>query len=339
MKRKAFTLIELLVVIAIIAILAAILFPVFAQAKLAAKRSASASNNRQIAIAFQMYGGDYDDGIPVMANGRYRSLKNVEDTALTTYGEQRTDFWPLLIYPYVKGRALYVNPGKTDANKIFAGEPKTAADPGYDPYGATYRNQNRFTFYGSNYLYINPFRIPDSKMNDAAPVDWMTGQAQNFTQALEPAATVCSTETRRLAFNPATNTVVPDNTRGLWVSNAPGMWRNIAASTCPYVIFWAGSTCSGDWCNDVDLTEPGRQKSTSFCDTYLYNEGANATFLDGHVKFYKDAALASGTNFLTSSPYDWSVGATYPGGGCTITDKDKYLWNLEDYYYEEYALE
>ena len=61
MTRKAFTLIELLVVIAIIAILAAILFPVFAQAKVAAKKAAAISNQKQIGLAMIMYMSDYDD--------------------------------------------------------------------------------------------------------------------------------------------------------------------------------------------------------------------------------------------------------------------------------------
>ena len=60
-SKKAFTLIELLVVIAIIAILAAILFPVFAQAKAAAKGSATLSNLKQIGTSGQIYSGDYDD--------------------------------------------------------------------------------------------------------------------------------------------------------------------------------------------------------------------------------------------------------------------------------------
>jgi prepilin-type N-terminal cleavage/methylation domain-containing protein/prepilin-type processing-associated H-X9-DG protein len=60
MRNKAFTLIELLVVIAIIAILAAILFPVFAQAKLAAKKTQSLSNVKQTALGVLMYNNDYD---------------------------------------------------------------------------------------------------------------------------------------------------------------------------------------------------------------------------------------------------------------------------------------
>jgi prepilin-type N-terminal cleavage/methylation domain-containing protein len=63
--RKAFTLIELLVVIAIIAILAAILFPVFAQAKLAAKKTQSLSNIKQMGTAVQIYLGDSDDLFPM----------------------------------------------------------------------------------------------------------------------------------------------------------------------------------------------------------------------------------------------------------------------------------
>jgi len=61
MKKRAFTLIELLVVIAIIAILAAILFPVFAQAKLAAKTTASLSNMKQLGTGNQLYYNDNDD--------------------------------------------------------------------------------------------------------------------------------------------------------------------------------------------------------------------------------------------------------------------------------------
>lgn len=64
-SSKAFTLIELLVVIAIIAILAAILFPVFAQAKAAAKSAVCLSDQKQIALGAIMYCNDYDDSFPL----------------------------------------------------------------------------------------------------------------------------------------------------------------------------------------------------------------------------------------------------------------------------------
>jgi prepilin-type N-terminal cleavage/methylation domain-containing protein len=71
MKRNAFTLIELLVVIAIIAILAAILFPVFAQAKMAAKRTADLSNTKNIDLGMIMYSGDFDDNPAPMMQGAW----------------------------------------------------------------------------------------------------------------------------------------------------------------------------------------------------------------------------------------------------------------------------
>ena len=63
-RTRAFTLIELLVVIAIIAILAAILFPVFARARESARRSNCLSNLKQIGVAFQLYAQDYDETYP-----------------------------------------------------------------------------------------------------------------------------------------------------------------------------------------------------------------------------------------------------------------------------------
>src|SRR6187200_480702 len=67
-RQRAFTLIELLVVIAIIAILAAILFPVFAQARDKARQASCLSNLKQIGAAVMMYGQDYDERMPATCN-------------------------------------------------------------------------------------------------------------------------------------------------------------------------------------------------------------------------------------------------------------------------------
>jgi prepilin-type N-terminal cleavage/methylation domain-containing protein/prepilin-type processing-associated H-X9-DG protein len=85
MKRRAFTLIELLVVIAIIAILAAILFPVFAQAREKARQASCLSNAKQIALGMSMYTQDYDEVLPVGGHG----------------GPQ-PNRWDGMIMPYVK---------------------------------------------------------------------------------------------------------------------------------------------------------------------------------------------------------------------------------------------
>lgn len=89
--KKAFTLIELLVVIAIIAILAAILFPVFAQAKTAAKKTQALSNAKQIGTASHIYSSDYDDRFPSVYDG-----PNCGGDPICT------------MYPYTKNLQLWV---------------------------------------------------------------------------------------------------------------------------------------------------------------------------------------------------------------------------------------
>jgi prepilin-type N-terminal cleavage/methylation domain-containing protein len=87
-QLRAFTLIELLVVIAIVAILAAILFPVFAQAREKARQASCLSNNRQFLLAIGMYMQDHDDMLPL---GSY--LMPGMPTATT---------WQDLVEPYAK---------------------------------------------------------------------------------------------------------------------------------------------------------------------------------------------------------------------------------------------
>jgi prepilin-type N-terminal cleavage/methylation domain-containing protein len=106
--KNAFTLIELLVVIAIIAILAAILFPVFAQAKMAAKKSSDLSNTKQLGIGLQLYLQDFDDIYPP-ANQRLAANGSAAE------GETH---WSFLVQPYIKNTQIWVSPA--DPNNGWA---------------------------------------------------------------------------------------------------------------------------------------------------------------------------------------------------------------------------
>src|SRR5258705_11923651 len=99
-KRRGFTLIELLVVIAIIAILAAILFPVFAQAREKARQTGCLSNHKQIGTAIMMYAQDYDEQfVP-----QWIWIQN-DGTGVARYPQ-----WPRLLQPYVRGADVFTEP-------------------------------------------------------------------------------------------------------------------------------------------------------------------------------------------------------------------------------------
>jgi prepilin-type N-terminal cleavage/methylation domain-containing protein len=103
--RRAFTLIELLVVIAIIAILAAILFPVFAQARAKARQTACLSNMRQLGTSVMMYVQDYDETyVPSVAYTAIVAATGKPDTSSPSRS------WPTLLMPYVKNEQIFVCP-------------------------------------------------------------------------------------------------------------------------------------------------------------------------------------------------------------------------------------
>ena len=96
--RRGFTLIELLVVIAIIAILAAILFPVFARAREKARQTSCLSNLKQIGLGLMMYAQDYDERLPAT----YQWVSPPAAWPLIS--------WRTMTYPYVKNAQLFVCP-------------------------------------------------------------------------------------------------------------------------------------------------------------------------------------------------------------------------------------
>jgi len=110
---RAFTLIELLVVIAIIAILAAILFPVFAQAKLAAKKTADLSNMKQLSLGLTIYTNDSDDMFPFCMGGDYSNWP----VSMPLWSSN------VVIGPYVKNTDMFRTP--VDPSEAFVSQVTT----------------------------------------------------------------------------------------------------------------------------------------------------------------------------------------------------------------------
>ncbi len=97
--RRGFTLIELLVVIAIIAILAAILFPVFARAREKARQTSCLSNVKQLGLSMAMYAQDYDESLPRGAH-----------SADSDWGDANDMSWRVMVVPYVKNVQVFQCP-------------------------------------------------------------------------------------------------------------------------------------------------------------------------------------------------------------------------------------
>ncbi len=176
MQRKAFTLIELLVVIAIIAILAAILFPVFAQAKLAAKKTAALSSVKQIGLAITMYMGDTDGEFPMAFQG----------TNWT--GE---DLWQQRIMPYTKSLGVFgasadARAGQTASVGAWAGVGVSFAANGY--YGNWCCDPN----WSSGFDLRGPMGVGNQVGNQGH--GWLMSAELNETIITQPAATILLAE-------------------------------------------------------------------------------------------------------------------------------------------------
>jgi prepilin-type N-terminal cleavage/methylation domain-containing protein len=137
LKRNGFTLIELLVVIAIIAILAAILFPVFAQAKASAKKAVSISNAKQQLLALTMYATDVDDRVPPATGW------NPQDSPGNYpfgFGNGWCAPWTFLVLPYVKNGGIF-------------DDPQAPSNPRYE--SSDLMNSLLRPSYGYNYVYMS----------------------------------------------------------------------------------------------------------------------------------------------------------------------------------------
>src|SRR5579859_736673 len=116
--KRGFTLIELLVVIAIIAILAAILFPVFAQARSKARQAVGTSNAKQVSLAILMYVQDYDETFP-RSGWDCQTHATAADIPPGIENACGATTWENVANPYIKNAGVETSPGDGSTNDVM----------------------------------------------------------------------------------------------------------------------------------------------------------------------------------------------------------------------------
>jgi prepilin-type N-terminal cleavage/methylation domain-containing protein/prepilin-type processing-associated H-X9-DG protein len=263
-QKKAFTLIELLVVIAIIAILAAILFPVFAQAREKARAITCVSNEKQLALGILMYVQDYDETLPYYAYFIIPGGATVgpSDPPFAPSVGERTVGWNEAVYPYVKNIKIYRCPDTTYLN---GGE---AANPGG---GSPFAN-----------LDDSPFGQTTYSIN--ARISGNTGPLDDGPWATHP-----PTADGALEF--AASTIL--------LSEANDYGSDGTSSSDENEWGWEGRHVDKLYGDGWDYgTDPGATYLTNGRPVLQrHTGGANYAFADGHVKF-----LSAGYMGLMANP-------------------------------------
>lgn len=270
--RKAFTLIELLVVIAIIAILAAILFPVFAQAKEAAKKTACLSGTKQTGVAFYMYATDSDDILP------QTSWEGTITPNPINPGDIYQIHWTYNLQPYMKNMDILVCNSDQDPQV-----PKNKCPNPSDIGKLNSSGQMYCDWMAPKYSYIPNYNLIPAH-------DWLP---VSMTQFETPANLILITERRNKLKN-AAGTILGRHkgTSGFNPSQPCPQWTivpysgNGSPGAGTYAM-WTKTQADFHLVNDTndknDITRVAWDRHTG---------GANYAYADGHSKFQKlDATL------------------------------------------------
>lgn len=276
-SRKAFTLIELLVVIAIIAILAAILFPVFAQAKASAKKASSISNNKQLTLGAIMYGADYDDIIPAIA------AWNASDALVYFSAASGGGYkpWSHLIYPYTKNGDIAVDPQVGAGTKAPAGFNALASLVLAPQYG------------------MNPYLAQSVSFPYAAGGSTLT--PRSFTSISRPADTVFLTQKYSSKEQVDSATSSANSWYGYWYFGPYTYFLTVSAD--PPDCAATGNTyyCAGGWgAGSFDATLVGGVEAAGAWTgggSLRGNRMMVVSYTDGHVAAKTPGALAEGTAY------------------------------------------
>jgi prepilin-type N-terminal cleavage/methylation domain-containing protein/prepilin-type processing-associated H-X9-DG protein len=254
-RKRAFTLIELLVVIAIIAILAAILFPVFAQARDKARQTSCLSNMKQLGVAILGYSQDYEESFPV----------GTDVANFVNLG------WPLRIQPYVKSLGVFVCPsdsigGEQVPGFTWAGVALSYAANGY------YEGWT-----GTN----NALKGPMS----SGAVTWLQGASLSQGEVTRPADSILLTEKHSDALI-ASYSKTKDSNKGYEAGNLSGFAPTCMIAGDSYGNNW-GPRRIPDGTRAVGAAYPDGPDGSV---TVKHAGMANFLFIDGHAKAMKPSA-------------------------------------------------
>lgn len=266
--QRAFTLIELLVVIAIIAILAAILFPVFAQARESARMTSCLSNQKQLALGILQYVQDYDETHPMVFYSASPTLTGAPDQPWGPWANAHIG-WDKQIYPYVKNVQIFKCP---------------TTGPGVDtgPLGNDSKPTGTLNYAINAHLATYPTQIADPGYNQ--PTDAHPGH--QLAAVRYPASTILLVEAVRAASTGAANSELRTLEWGYQGGHATELNGDGQADT--------GATDDTAGANINALCHQGVGTVWGATAPMRHHRGgANYAFTDGHAKFYQgDASCA-----------------------------------------------